>query len=97
MLVSISVKILLNKLDKRVQFDMRKVKSIKFTQNGKSYSRSIGQAIKQSKCRNFAIFLSGSEWKLVAQILSIIFFNYNLQMKKKLKEIGSDNPETFPC
>ena len=83
MLVSISVKILLNELDKRVQFDMRKVKSIKFTQNGKSklqqVDRRSNQAIKMSKLRDF---LSGSERKLVPQILSIIFFSYNLQIKK---------------
>ena len=57
MLVSISVKILLNKVDKRVQFDMRKVKSIKFTQNGKSklqqVDRASNQAIKMSKLRDF--------------------------------------------
>ena len=61
MLVSISVKILLNKLDKRVQFDMRKVKSIKFTQNGKSklqrVDRASNQAIKMSKFRDFLVWL----------------------------------------
>ena len=51
MLVSISVKILLNKLDKRVQFDMRKVKSIKFTQNGKS-KLQLGRLDKQSSNQN---------------------------------------------
>ena len=48
--------ILLNKLDQRVQFNMRKVKSIKFTQNGKSklqqVDRTSNQAIKMSKFRN---------------------------------------------
>ena len=61
MLVSSSVKILLNKLDKRVQFDMRKVKSIKFTQNGKSklqqVDRTSNQAIKMSKFRDFLVWL----------------------------------------
>ena len=61
MLISISVKILLNKLDKRVQFDMRKVKSIKFTQNGKSklqqIDRTSNQAIKMSKLRDFLVWL----------------------------------------
>ena len=62
MLVSISVKILLNKLDKRVQFDMRKVKSIQFTQNGKSkwqqVDRTSNQAIKMPKLGNFLVWLS---------------------------------------
>ena len=62
MLVSISVKILLNKLDKRVQFDMRKVKSIKFTQNGKSksqqFDRTSNQAIKMLKLRNVLVWLT---------------------------------------
>ena len=48
MLVSISVKILLNKLDKRVQFDMRKVKSIKFTQNGKSKFQQVDRTSNQN-------------------------------------------------
>ena len=61
-----------------------------------SCSRSIGQTIKQSKCRNFAIFLSGSEWKLVAQILSIIFFNYSLQTKK-IEGNRERQPWDFPC
>ena len=60
MLVSISVKILLNKLDKRVQFDMRKVKLIKCTQNGKSklqqVDRTSNQAIKMSKLRDFLVW-----------------------------------------
>ena len=42
------------------------------------------------------IFSFGSESKLIAEILLIIFFNYNLQMKKHVEEIESDNPETFP-
>ena len=61
MLVSISVKILLNKLDKRVQFDMRTVKSIKFTQDGKrklqQVDRTSNQAIKMSKLRDFLVWL----------------------------------------
>ena len=61
MLVSISVKILLNNLDKRVQFNMSKVKSIKFTQNGKSklqqVDRTSNQAIKMSKFRDFLVWL----------------------------------------
>ena len=61
MLVSISVKILLNKLDKRVQFDMRKVKSIKFTENGKSklqhVDRTSNEAIEMSKLCDFLVWL----------------------------------------
>ena len=61
MLVSISVKILLNKLDKRVQFGMRKMKSIKFIQYGKSklqqVDRTSNQAIKMSKLRDFFVSL----------------------------------------
>ena len=61
MLVSISVKVLLNKLDKRVQFDVRKVELIKFIQNGKSklqqVDRTSNQAIKMSKLREFLVGL----------------------------------------
>ena len=61
MLVSISVKILLNKFDKRVQFDVRKVKLITLTQNGKSklqqVDRTSNQAIKMSKLRDFLVWL----------------------------------------
>ena len=42
----------------------------------------LKQQIKQSRCWNFAIFSFGSESKLVAEILLMIFFNYHLQMKK---------------
>ena len=57
----VSVKILLNKLNKRVQFDMRKVKSLKFTQNGKSklqqVDRTSNETIKISKLRDFLVWL----------------------------------------
>ena len=46
------------------------------------------QQIKQSGCRNFAIFPFGSESKWVAEILLIIFFNYNLQTKKIWRKSG---------
>ena len=47
------------------------------------------EQIKQSRCRNLAIFSFCSESKLVVEMLLIIFFNYYLQMKKIWRKSGT--------